>query len=393
MIEVKVCSDCAEEVRALNLTKTEEEQALHLLSIMRPNGMKRQLHSQILRRTYPCIEGFKKKIVPKLITVDGYYEPGAKSYDWSYTKPPKNLEIVTITNAKLIHRLETFEEDRKSRIPHHAVHDWIKKSACRLSPTPVSDEFAARATESGSTPALEQYFRGELFNDDAFSVNHYGRITHQIGQLPSKVRLNLCYGTEYTAEVDMAKSQINILAALFSDGCEQDTIRKHIADGTFYERCGTAFKSDDSLILRWNKKHPSKQIRSVKEWVNKCIYGNPKNKSNTYAKLEGDYPKFIKNLRGYYWEVVKKSRKEGKDNVQASKALARKIQKEEGEILLSVMEKCESLLIPVIPIFDGLLIPESQTAPVSNFFGEALEDRYNYAPKCHRVTSGHDCYR
>jgi hypothetical protein len=381
VLTVKVCKHTAKALMESDLSDTARRQALYFLSLLPMDGSSRKLDSKLLEQNLPQMRRIAKFLVPEYVQKGQSYRAGHTCKEWSYVEPPEHFTSATIRDKRLMKKLANWKLDRARRnLRNHRGEvgtDWLIQSLGRVSAGYFAQEMMER--------------RGiEMPSEQSAKVTAEGRISHGFSSFPSGIRLNLLIDGEDVADVDMSKSQMCILAALWTRSLkERSRLQELIADGTIYSRMEFAFEQDRENIERFNASAKDKdKITTTKQLLNKVFMGFQNSDWYSFKQMELEFPQLMKSICSYKWKMCKLL---GTSKASLS-AFARKLQKEEAMILAKVAEKLEPLDIPAVPIFDGILVPDSKAELVQGFFEEVLFERLGFVTSPTVTRAGDEVY-
>jgi hypothetical protein len=377
--EVRICKKVQELLMEPELSETVRQQAIYLLSLLPEDGTSRSLQSDILTKNLPSRVKVYKFLIPKYVTRGKSYCPNDKSKKWRYTKTPTEFTSCHITDKKLLDRLSNWEEDRdRRRLKDSNTSvgvDWFLESLDRVTVGLFAEEMLARK-EIVIKPSVPR-------------VGNQGRVTHQYSSLPSEIRLNLLLDVGEVADVDMAKSQMCVIAAKFAKGEERHRFQQLIADGLIYNRLEFAMEQDAVKIAKFNDrkkdgkpKKEKEKIRTTKQLLNKVFMGHPSCDWASSKQMEREFPNLMGSIRGFKWKTRANLIARGDSVKDANRGMgsvfASLLQGEEAVILAKVAEKLAPFDVPCVPIYDGMLVPKQEAELARGFFEEVLFERLGF---------------
>jgi hypothetical protein len=377
---VEICKKTHELLMQSKLSDTVRQQAIYLLSLLPKDGTSRSLQSDILTKNLPSRVKIYEFLIPKYVTRGKSYCPNNKSKKWRYTRKPSELTSCVLTNKDLLERLSNWEEDRdRRRLKDSNTSvgvNWFLESLDRVTVGLFAEEMLARK-EIVIKPSVPR-------------VGNQGRVTHQYSSLPSEIRLNLLLDVGEVADVDMAKSQMCVIAAKFAKGEEKTRLQQLIADGSIYSRLEFAMKQDAEKIAKFNARKdpngkPKKEkdkIKTTKQLLNKVFMGHPSCDWASSNQMDLEFPDLMRSIRGFKWKTRANLIASGETVADANKGMlsvfAGILQGEEAIILAKVAEKLAPFDVPCVPIYDGMLVPRDEAELARGFFEEVLFERLGF---------------
>mgnify|MGYP003636539929 FL=1 len=377
--EVQVCKRVHELLMQSELSETVRQQAIYLLSLLPKDGTSRSLQSDILTKNLPSRVKIYKFLIPEYVTRGDGYCSGRDSKRWRYAKKTTEFTSCVLTNKDLLERLSNWEEDRdRRRLKDSNTSvgvNWFLESLDRVTVGLFAEEMLAR--------------KGIVIKPSVPSVKNLGRVTHQYSSLPPEIRLNLLLDVGEVADVDMAKSQMCVIAAKFAKGEEKTRLQQIIADGSIYSRLESTMKLDAERIARFNasKKDgkPRKEkdkIKTTKQLLNKVFMGHPSCDWASSNQMDLEFPDLMRSIRGFKWKTRANLIASGETVADANKGMlsvfASLLQGEEAVILAKVAEKLAPFDVPCVPIYDGMLVPKHEAELARGFFEEVLFERLGF---------------
>jgi hypothetical protein len=388
IIEVEVCREVYDRISQATFSPPVKDQAIYLTSLLPLDGTTRRLDSQVLNHLLRSHKKVSDLLIPEYITKGASYSNVTNvSKEYCYTTTPKETITATITNKTLIGKLIMHKKDQHQREIKFLDRQqgfssegisWIIESLDDFTLSLAGEELAARKNVDID----------KLRTHDTKYPN--ARLYHGLTQLPSEVRLNGLLRGENVADVDMNKSQLAILSAMFmKDAEERRRFQELIIDGTIYSRMGLAMELDAGNIAEWNKnpKNKKDQITTTKQFLNKCLMGHQGNDWHGTRQLKREFPIAMKSIISYKWKCDK-----GAGEKKGTQMFAGKLHFAEGAIVADVAEKCMEVDIPCVSVFDGMLVPMSQAETVQGFFTEVLSRRLGFAPEPTVETAGYETF-
>lgn len=381
---ISVSNRIVDVVEASELQPSAKEQAKYIGSLLRLETGKR-LSCELVRSLCPSY----RKIWPVLLVSEvekgRAYSTHGRCKEYKLTHKPDSLVEVELTNQTLLRKLENGKLDRMQRTAKYVSGKtgvsevgtlWMLQCLERIGSTPYARKQLVDLIEgSVSDEQRRTYERGlrlldgQIQPDFSFNKNKMktsGRLWHTFTGLPEAVRANLTLDGEPIVEIDMSKSQPAILSAMWTPSAEDKRLLQGIIlNGEFYNAYEPYYEADREQIARWNRRHPTETIDSVKGLVNKILMGFPNKRWKTYRALKKELPSVMHTIDRFKWE----SRKHGADG---EKTFAKRLHQTEATIIADVAEQCQAQGIPCYPVFDCMGVPAEYEDVVKGFFSKSM---------------------
>ncbi len=213
-----------------------------------------------------------------------------------------------------------------------------------------------------------------------------GRLSHMYSNTPKQFRKHMTIDGERVKEIDIIASQPSFLYLLVNDWHKQEFKgNEKVNLPLIYNGLSEVVQISDRRLdlykimatkiygLSWRSKRPNGR-EEMKTLLYRLIFGKLRGKLGNYSKKDliiklfgMDMYMFLDSLRGEALEI---------EVDQVHKRLSKLLQEQESGFMRLVMEDLIEHKIPFLPIYDSLLVKESQYTEAKKVFQNVI-DRQN----------------